>query len=377
MGSNLESIWDFGMTPLANSYPDNQDGSEDFYPLETYFCTDCSNVQLGHIVDSKTLFTDYLYASSTSPVFRKHFENFAKKYNDEFHPNRVLDIGSNDGILLKPFMDLGVTVFGVEPSQIPTTVPTIHQFFTTKTAEMLLYDPGKFDLITATNVFAHVDDLDEIVNGVKMLLTDEGQFVVEVVDIDQLLKKKTFDLVYHEHVQTWSLETLKTFFRRHDMTVVDAEDISTHGGSIRVYVKKGDRGIDIDWDEKYLKYISTYRKFSRELLEQRQALTSLLYDLKIQGKTIAGYGAPAKATTLLHYFGIGRDILDFIVDDSPLKQGRFIPGKRIPIVISEEIQKQKPDYILILAWNFAESIMEKYPEYKGQFVVPFPNPKIV
>lgn len=234
---NLEKVLDFGMTPLANSYVDKKDldKPELFFPLQVNKCRLCDNLQLAHVVDPEIMFKNYLYASSTSPVFVKHFEEFAEKMGKkEF----VVDIGSNDGILLKPFQDMGCKVLGVEPAEnIKSDVPVVRAFFTTGLAKKIVSEDGKADLITATNVFAHIDDLDEIVNGVKILLKDDGVFVVEVTDAEQMLKDGTFDLIYHEHVNYWTDSTIRRFFSLRGMQVSKIEKVAVHGGSLRVYAR--------------------------------------------------------------------------------------------------------------------------------------------
>ena len=237
-GSKNLKLWlDLGMTPLANSYVDQKDldKPELFFPLQVNQCKVCDNVQLAHVVDPKVMFNDYLYSSSTSPVFVKHFDDFAHKMGKkEF----VVDIGSNDGILLKPFKALGSKVLGVEPAKnIKSSVPVLNEFWSVRIAKRIRRKYGWADLITATNVFAHIDDLDEVLDGVKALLSPEGQFAVEVTDIYQMLEKGSFDLIYHEHVNYWSKSTLRKFFELRGMEVIKIEKIPVHGGSIRAYAR--------------------------------------------------------------------------------------------------------------------------------------------
>lgn len=232
---NLQLMWDFGMTPLANSYvaKEDLDKPEMFYPLQVNQCTVCENIQLAHIVDPELLFTEYLYSSSTSSVFVKHFEDFAAKMGKK---KFVIDIGGNDGILLKPFEKLGSKVLNVEPAQnIQSSVPKLTQFFNSITAGGIVNAHGKADLVTATNVFAHIDDLDDVVKGVKIVLEDDGVFMIEVADVDVMLKKGSFDLIYHEHLNYWSEKTLREFLKLRGMKIIDVEHIPVHGGSLRVY----------------------------------------------------------------------------------------------------------------------------------------------
>jgi hypothetical protein len=237
---HLTEVADFGMTPLANNYITDKelDLAETFYPLQVNACDDCGNIQLAHVVDPSLLFKEYLYVSSTSPVFVKHFEDFAKEYVKEFHPKDIIDIGGNDGILLKPFEKLGCEVLNIDPAEnIESQIPTMRAFFSLEVARDALIWFGQADLITATNVFAHIDDLDDVVEGVKVLLAENGQFMVEVCNLDQMLESGTFDLIYHEHLNYWTEQTLKTFFELRGMKVVKVEHIPVHGGSLRVYAR--------------------------------------------------------------------------------------------------------------------------------------------
>lgn len=362
----LSLLWDFGPSPLANSLLKHQDDPETIYPLQVNYCTNCGNVQLAHVIDPKILFSNYLYASSTSQTFIKHFEDFATKMN----VRSVVDIGSNDGILLKPFQKKGVTVLGIEPAKniaSKASVPTVNAFFTPKLAKKI----GRVDLVTCTNTFAHIDDIDSVTRGVKIMIGSSGTFVVEVQYLQDQVKYHYFDNVYHEHVQYWTVTALNNFFRRHKLTLYKVEHINTHGGSIRVYVSKNkpvEKSVGTFISRESKVPYKRLQRVTEDIKTKKFKLLSKLLKLKSQGKKIAGYGAPAKATTLSNYFGIGKDLIDFVVDDSPIKQGLFTPGKHIPIVSSETLYKEKPDYVLILAWNFAKPIMAKHPKFK--FIVP-------
>jgi hypothetical protein len=366
----LDLVWDFGPSPLANSFKEKPETPEMFYPLTVYMCAICKNVQSGYVVPADILFKKYLYASSTSKVFRKHFVDFARDYGPV---KKVVDIGSNDGILLKPFQFMGAEVIGVDPAKnLHSGVPTIREYFTKKIAQQI----GHADLVTCTNTFAHIDNLDEVMRGVKVLIGKTGTFMVEVQYLIDQLKNLYFDNVYHEHLQFWSVTALSKFVEKHGLFISNVEHIPTHGGSIRVYIKyQGTQEPVVEdflvAEEKVLNYYEL-QDFGRRVMENKVGLLNLLYGLKRQGKTIIGYGAPAKSTTLCNYFGIGKEVLDYIVDDSPLKQGRFSPGKDIPVVSGI---RGVPDYILILAWNFAESIMINHPGYK--YIIPVPKPRII
>lgn len=374
----LIKVLSLGETPLANSYPKELEDSTIYYPLELYRCEYCRNVQLGIVVDPKLMFEEYLYASSTSPVFVKHFEDYANDFKGLLTKGDfVVDIGSNDGILLKHFKKMGMRVLGVEPASNlakeakKNGIPTFNNFFTDKIARIIKGNEGKAKLITCNNTFAHIDDLDEIVKGVKTLLDKDGLFIIEVQYLPTVMEKKYFDQIYHEHVNYWTITSLSDFFELRGMSIAGYKKNDAHGCTMRVWVTKGAGGCECP--EETL----DFNKFAKDLLKNKAKLNKILCDIKSKGKSIACYGAPAKATTLMHYFGIGADLIDFVVDDSPLKQGRFIPGKRIPIVSSELIYETPPDYILITAWNFAESIIKNNPGYKGKWIVPCPIPKIL
>ncbi|HLC82898.1 MAG TPA: class I SAM-dependent methyltransferase, partial [Bacteroidia bacterium] len=376
-GAALKKVLTLGPTPLANAFLTEQQTNtgEKFYPLDVYFCTNCHFVQLGHVISPLLLFQNYVYVSSTSKVFIKHFEQYAEKVYKRLKLNTgslVIDIGSNDGILLKPFKKLGTKVLGIEPAvniaKIARTegIDTISEYFSKKLTHFIVKKYGKADIITANNVFAHIDDLDEVIEGLKILLKDNGVFIMEAPYLTDFLQKRYFDLVYHEHLSYWSVDALQTLFKRFNMTVFYVEKVAVHGGSIRVFVKKEEGHSPINKSVKQfllkeskmkLKDITTYLNFAQNVYENKVKLLLLLEKLKSKGKTIAAYGAPAKGNTLLNFFSIGIETLDFVVDDSKFKQGLFTPGKHIPVVPSQQLYEKKPDYVLILAWNFADSIM--------------------
>lgn len=396
----LKKVLTLGPTPLANAFLTEKqiNEGEKFYPLDLYLCASCGFLQLGHVVSPQILFGNYVYVSSTSKVFIKHFEDFAKKVTTRLNlvsSSLIIDIGSNDGILLAPFKKLGSKVLGIEPAEkiakIARTqgIDTISEYFSQKLAQSVAKKYGKADVITATNVFAHIDDLDEVINGLQILLKDNGVFIIEAPYLIDFLQKRYFDLVYHEHLSYWSVDALQTLFKRFHMTVFHVEKVPVHGGTIRVYVKKDTGKFAIDKSVKSftaqekkrkLKDTKTYLDYAKKVYENKVKLLLLLKKIKAQGKSIAAYGAPAKGNTLLNYFSIGTETLDFVIDDSEFKQGLYTPGKHIPVVPSKQLYDKKPDYILILAWNFAESIMNTHKLYKekgGKFILPVPNPKII
>lgn len=398
--SSLEKVLTLGPTPLANAFLTKLqlDEPEYFYPLDLYFCNNCGFIQLGHVVAPEVLFGNYVYVSSTSSVFIDHFKKMAEHVFSRFSLNErslIVDIGSNDGILLKPFKNLGAKVLGIEPAvhiakiAQKEGIETIPEFFSVELAKRIVKQKGQADIVTATNVFAHIDNLDEVIEGLRILLHKDGIFIMEAPYLVDFIEKRYFDLVYHEHLSYWSVNSLITLFKRFNMTVFDVEKVSVHGGTIRVYVKKSEGkyvvGKNVDEFlklEKKMKLTEkkTYTDYANLVLENKVKLVTLLVDLKTKGKTIAGYGAPAKGNTLLNFFSIGTEILDFVVDDSPFKQGLYTPGKHISVVSSKFLYEKRPDYLLILAWNFADYIMKMHKKYKelgGKFIIPVPEPKIV
>lgn len=395
---NLIPILDLGRTPLANAFlkSNNQRAiiNEQWFPLQVNWCKNCHMVQLAHVVNPELLFKNYVYVSSTSPVFIRHFEDLAQDLTKrlKFKPKSlVVDIGSNDGILLKPFLRKGLRVLGVEPADNIAKlankqgITTVAEFFSAGLAKNLVKKYGQASLVTATNVFAHIDNLDEVMRGVKLLLKPDGVFLIEVAYLRDLVKKNLFDLVYHEHVCYWAVGPMRVLAERFGMKIFRVEKVSTHGGSIRVWLKlkTNKRRVESNvanlvrqekvWE---LDKLSVYRQLTRRIKQNKQNLNKLLLKLRHQGKTIVGFGAPAKGNTLLNYFGINNRILDYIVDDSPYKQGLYTPGTHIPVVATEQMYRSRPDYILILAWNFSDSIMSVHKDFRGQFIIPVPRPEI-
>ncbi len=396
----LVKVLSLGPTPLANAFLEQHQtrDAEVYYPLDAYLCRDCGLLQLLDVVAPEILFKDYVYVSSTSPVFIAHFPNFAEEAFSRFSLNRnsfVVDIGSNDGILLKPFKEKGARVLGVEPDAKiaalakQSGIDSIVEFFSPAVAKAIVKRYGRADVVTATNVFAHIDDIHAVAKGVKKLLAPHGIFIIEVPYLGDFLQKNLFDTVYHEHLSYFCLFALALFFKRAGMRIIDVERVPTHGGSVRVFAANIGSRHEVTSRVKQLLSLErklklneakTYRRYGLRILQNRAKLLSLLSGLKQKGKRIAGYGAPAKGNTLLNFFSIGNDLLEYIVDDSPHKQGKHTPGKRVPVVSSSRLSKNPPDYLLILAWNFADSIMKKNESFRkggGRFIIPVPYPKII
>ena len=396
----LETILDLGEMPLANAFLDeNQLGQEElFYPLRVVWCESCGLLQIDEIVPPEILFSNYVYVSGTSEALRKHFEGLATEVVNDFNLNSeslVVDIGSNDGTLLKEFRKFSVHVIGVEPAvniakiAEENGIKTINYFFSEDTAKEIVKETVKADAVTATNVVAHTNDLDDLLKGIAYLLKDEGVFVIEVPYLVDLLDKVEFDTIYHEHLSYFAVRPLKRLFEVHDFKIVNVERVTIHGGTIRVFASKKKSSYKINESvsqlislemEKGLTEIAAYRKFAERVEKLKADLVSLLQKLKSENKKVIGYGAAAKGNTLLNYYRVGPDLIEFIADLSPMKQNKFTPGTHIPVYSPERIYDAKPDYMVILAWNFADEIMEQQAEFKemgGQFIVPVPEVKIV
>jgi SAM-dependent methyltransferase len=388
-----------GKSPLANSFLSKEEleNKENTYPLELAFCDNCKLVQLTYVVPPELMFKNYIYVSSTSNTFKIHFSKMARDICNCFNLNNgslVVDIGSNDGLLLKNFQKLGIQTMGIEPAANLVKIAeqdgieTINGFFNNDAVKRVIGKKGHADVVTANNVFAHIDDIDNVTDNVKTLLKEEGIFVIEVQYLVDTMEKMTFDNVYHEHLSYYTLTSLSYFFKKHRMEIFDVQRVDSHGGSLRVFIKKSEGNHEIHKEvEETLEYekgigindIEIYKNFSNKVYHVKERLVSYIRDIKAQKKSIAGYGAPAKSTTLLNFCNIGRDFIDYIVDDNPLKIGLYSPGTHIPVVSSSMLEKKRPDYILILAWNFAEEILKKTGKYADQgvkFIIPLPEPKI-
>jgi len=386
-------------TPLANDYIYEKDLKiiKKKYPLDVYFCNSCKHLQLLDVVNPKKLYENYVYVSGTSSAFVKHFEKYAEYLNHNFNSEGlVIDIGSNDGTILKAFKRFGYEVLGVEPAKaiaeeaIKNGIETIIDFFNPVVASEIKKKYGEVSIITANNVFAHIDNPSDFLAGVrKIISSDNGVFCFEVSYLKDVIENTFFDTIYHEHLDYHSLLSLRGFLKRNGFEIIDALKVATHGGSIRVISQKIGGKYKISEsvnkliDEEYntgLHKLSTFVNFSSQIEKTRENLIKVLKDLKDQGKSIIGYGAPAKATTLMHHFDIGPEEIDYIVDDSKWKQNLYTPGKKIKILPVNNMYEDNPDYVLILAWNFADFIIKKNKKFHdngGKFIVPLPKVKII
>jgi len=399
---NLKQLFSLGATPLANEFVSAADRCklQERFPLDVHLCADCGHVQLLDVVDPELLFRDYVYVSATSPVFVDHFRRYAEamlEYTGMPKGSRVVEIGSNDGTLLRFFKDAGMQVLGIDPARriaeeaTKAGVETLQKFFDLALARRLKSQGWEAALIAANNVFAHADDLHAIVEGVAHLLVPDGLFVFEVSYLLDVFKKTLFDTIYHEHLSYHTVKPLVGLFARHGMQLIDAIRVDSHGGSLRGIAQcaGGPRPVHPRVEQLIgveashgLHGPEAFRGFFRSIQERKAELTELLRRGRAAGRRVAGFGAPAKATTLMFHFGLGPETLEYIVDDSPLKQGRFSPGHHIPVVASSRLYEPatRPDDVLILAWNFAESIMRNHQAFRqagGRFIVPLPQVRVV
>ena len=378
----LKRVVSLGYQPLANNLLNNKNEKDELYPLEMNYCPNCHNCQLSVVVDPKKMFSNYLYLSSTSKTFRKHFEIAAKKYVKEFKlsPKKsyIVDVGSNDGVALKPFKDLNFKkILGIEPAKNLAKlanrekIRTYNGFLDEKSLKKIKKNA---DIVLASNVFAHSDKLKTMAECMFKLIKKNGTIIIEVQYLLNTLKDLTFDNIYHEHYNYWSLTSLVTFFNRFKSKIYKAEKINTHGGSLRIYVKKNPK-IQIEKSVKLLlieeekfgiKKYKTYQNFAKKVYKIRNNVRKNISELKKNNSKIIGYGSPAKATTALNFFGISKEI-DCIVEDNKLKHGKFLPGMKIPIVSKSHI-KDKPDCAVVLAWNFINEIKKKNSNLANKFI---------
>ena len=400
--AHLKKVMALTPTPPGNNFLSQAelDLPESVYPLDLYFCYECHHLQLGHVVDPRILYQkDYFYVSGTSSKFIDHLEKYAQDMVQRFslEPNKLLvDIGSNDGTCLRSFKQLGMTnILGVDPATkiaqraTESGIETIGDFFSHALALELRKKYGPATFITSHNACAHIDHLDDVIHGVEYWLDEDGVFVLEVGYLLDVYENAWFDTIYHEHLDFHTVAPFEKLFARVGMELLGVQRVAPQGGSIRVIAQKvgGKRVADnsvkalVELEQdKGLDKPETFVRFGERINEVGTLLRSLIHSIKMTGKSIAGYGAATKSTTLLTHFGLGRDHLEFIVDDNPLKQGLFSPYARIPVVDMDELYLRQPDYILILAWNFAESIMannKKFADRGGKFIIPMPIPRIV
>jgi SAM-dependent methyltransferase len=390
------------MSPLCQKHrtPEDVADMEPFYPLHVWLCDQCFLVQLEELVPPDEIFGDgeYAYFSSFSDSWLAHASRYVAATSERFglgEKSFVVEVASNDGYLLQYFVERDVRVLGIEPASNTAAaarekgVDTLVRFFGLETAEFVAKEHGRADLIAGNNVLAHVPDINDLVAGLKHLLAEDGVVTMEFPHLMRLIEGNQFDTIYHEHFSYLSFGTVNELFAKHGLTLFDVEELSTHGGSIRIYARHTDSpshdicervGELLEREEQEgMRTLAYYGRFAEQVRETKRKLLEFLIAAKRDGKQVVGYGAPGKGNTLLNYCGIRTDFLDYTVDRSPHKQGGFLPGTHIPILHPDEIERTKPDYVLILPWNLEREIIESTSVVKswgGRFVVPIPEVRI-
>ena len=395
---DLELVLDLGETPLADRILTEEQLAvpEPTYPLHFVFCPECTLLQIDETVAPEELFQqDYPYYSSFSPALLEHSRENVLELIERFGlgpDSHVVELASNDGYLLKNYVEHGIPVLGIDPAEGPAReaekigVPTLVDFFGLGLATRLRADGKTASVIHANNVLAHVADTNGFVAGIHELLRDDGVAVIEAPYARDLVEHCEFDTIYHEHLCYFSVHSLDALFRRHGLYLNDVRRLSIHGGSLRLFVQRfedvGDEVKKLLAEETEIGFDTAayYLEFASRVDGLKETLVGMLRGLKADGKRLAAYGAAAKGATLINYMGIGTDLVDFVVDRNVHKQGRYMPGQRIPILAPEQLVERKPDHVLMLTWNFADEILAQQDEFRrggGKFVIPVPEPRIV
>ena len=400
-GRELKTVMtDLRVSPLANSYikPEDYAKKEGVYPLVVYVCDECLLCQLPEFETPEAIFRDYSYFSSYSSSWLLHAKKYCGEMKERFHiggDSFVVEAASNDGYLLQNFVEDGIPCLGVEPARNVAEaarrkgVPTISEFFGSATGRMVARTYGKADLIAANNVLAHVPDINDFVLGVRETLKEEGVATFEFPHLMQLIKHKQFDTIYHEHFSYLSILALRRIFQKAGLRIFDIQELSTHGGSLRVFVcldgskwgeEPGVRRVTEAEIACGMDKPSTYTAFHESVMALKREVLAFFIEAKNQGKRIAGYGAPAKGNTLLNYCGIGTDFMDYTVDQSPFKQHTYLPGVRIPVFAPDKLKETKPDYVVILPWNLKDEIQREHGyinDWGGRFVTLVPQVEVL
>ncbi|HON07052.1 MAG TPA: class I SAM-dependent methyltransferase [Verrucomicrobiota bacterium] len=397
--NNGEIVLDLGIQPLANNLLNKSDLNkpEPKFPLRLAVCKNCWLMQLFDIVPPLKLFSENLYFSSSSETMVEHFRKATERYIKEFNLNKdsfVIEIASNDGYLLKNFVASKIPCLGIEPAQnlaevaIKQGVPTVVESFCEQYARKLAAEDKQADIIIANNVFDHVPNINDFVEGLKIALKPMGTVILEFPYGIEMIKKTEFDTIYHDHIFYFTLNSLIPVFAQHGLQVYNVERLPIHGGSLRLFIgiprnhfiSDSVKMLLEEEEQEGIKNLEFYERFSKRVQKLKKELVNLIYDLKSKEKKIAAYGASAKGSTLLNYFQLNKSIIDFIADKSVHKQEKFSPGTHIPIVPAEWLIKRKPDFTLLLAWNFVDEILkeqEKYRKQGGKFIIPVPDIKII
>ena len=396
---DLESFLDLGRTALANRFlrAASVHDPEPTYPLRVAFCHVCAHVQLTEAVQPDGMFRDYLYTSSGSDTLVAHLEGLSRLLVSRYAlgPNDlVIDIGCNDGTLLNGFRRLGVRPLGIDPAENLATftqssgIARYADYFTSKTAARIVEEWGNASVIVATNTFPHIQDVHDFVEGIRIALTPGGVFVIEAHYLADLLDQTAFDTIYHEHVSYWALGPMARLFGQHGMEIVDAQRLTVHHGQLRTFVQRRGEGTALSSVARILEEeqargmdrIETYRDFASRALRIRDDVRSTVHRLRAAGERVAAYGASAKGNTLLSFAELGPEAIEYVVDRSPLKQGLLTPGTHIPVVAPERLRENSPGYLLLLAWNFVDEILQQQEEFRrrqGRFIIPVPALTIV
>jgi SAM-dependent methyltransferase len=392
---------DLGMSPLANAYldADQLHQAESFYPLRAFVCSQCYLVQLEEFESPEKIFGDYAYFSSYSDSWLEHCRRYTIEMKNRLNLDKnsqVIELASNDGYLLQYFKEAGIPVLGIEPAAnvaavaIDRGIDTLVEFFGVETATQMSANGHLADLLLGNNVLAHVPDLNDFVAGMRLVLKPHGVITMEFPHLLRLMQYNQFDTIYHEHFSYFSLHSVERVFSRHGLAIFDVDELPTHGGSLRIYAQHADAAAErprqdgvtalIDTERAAgLTQLATYGEFATRVQHAKCDLLDFLISAKREGKQVVGYGAPAKGNTLLNFCGIGRDFLDYTVDRSPAKQGRYLPGTHIPICSPDQLASTRPDYILILPWNIKDEIIERAQfvrEWGAKFITPIPKVEV-
>jgi methylation protein EvaC len=403
-GSNLTRILDFGNFPLAGGFLKEDDiPNEKFYPFNLNLCQDCFLVQISDVVPAEVLFKEnYFFFSSAIGTLVDHFKSFAWETYERFLKDKknpsAFELGCNDGILLKPLAALGVRAVGIDPAtNVVNSIDSkdiivINDFFTEKRAIEIKKGYGQFDVFLSSYSFAHIDDMIDIMKGVKCLLKDDGVLVIEIYYLGTLIDEMQYDMIYHEHMSYYSLKSLINFLKRFDMEIFDLHNIpGIRSGSVRFFARNiGQRSEEIlpavfamikYEEDKGFDKVETYSKYAEKVAKTRTHLLDMLKSLKSEGKTIIGYGASGRGTIIMNYCGIDNRYLDYVVDDAPAKQGFYTPGTHVPIKSWNYAKEAKlPDYAVLFAWAFTDEVIKKRQDYLqqgGKFIIPLPEVRII